>query len=146
MRLRRVFLWSAGLAALAVVYYMLAAFSIAKLWMPQPDGWILPFSRLVTALSWMHLNHGLALLMAALPIALLLRWLPVRRPVALAFGVAFVGLALPNLWLGLQQVTLLSPTMRVSQVLDLLKFALLLPVLTWLITRAWCNPAMRHDG
>ncbi len=136
MPLRRLLVWLIGLAAMAALYHGLVTLAVMWLWMPPPDWWSLPISKKAAALTWLQLVHGVALAAAALPCALLLHRLPGRRPVVSGLVVAGIALVAPALWSSVSYLPSFSTFMRVSFGLDLLKFALVLPAIVWLLARA----------
>lgn len=141
----RSFLKLIGFAALAGLYYALVITSVAELWRPIPDWWVPnlePFgaSFLASNLLWMHVIHGLALLAAALPIAIAIRFAKLKQPVAVAFLVSFAALVIPNVWLGYSSYLNMSLMMKLSVSIDLLKFTFTLPLLVWLLQRWRSTP------
>ncbi|WP_326542526.1 hypothetical protein [Pseudorhodoferax sp.] len=132
-------------AAAAFVYNALIAIAVTRLWLPQPAWWNPPVSRVLAGLSWMHAAHALCLVAASVPVALVLRLLPLRRPMALAWGLAAVGMVAPALWSSLPLLFSVSPRMQASLAIDLLKFACVLPLLTWLL-HTLRRPPPRHAG
>lgn len=114
----------------AALYWLLASVTLpyAGVLLPRVAG-LSPF----TVYAAMHLTNWVVLLAISLPVALVLAngRLALSAPVLAASLIAMVGLAGPEAvqaslpaWVGAE--------VRWSYALDLVKFALTLPVLTWL--------------
>ncbi len=129
-----------GFAALAVLYNVLVTTTVRELWQPIPSWWVphlasLGVSFVASNLLWMHVIHGLALLAAALPVAIAIRFAKLQQPVAVAFMVSFAALVVPLFALSYASYLNISLMMKLLTVLDLLKFTFTLPILVWLLQR-----------
>ncbi|EGD06998.1 hypothetical protein XVE_4810 [Xanthomonas vesicatoria ATCC 35937] len=102
------------------------------------SAWLLPATRpssLLTLFVVLHLANTVILVAISLPIAMLLRsrLVRLRQPMLAALLIALCGLVAPTL----QAVIFpryVGTTVAISGAVDLIRFALVLPVLTWLLS------------
>lgn len=139
--MRRLLVPCLAFAAAALAYAVLVDIAITYLWMSQPAWWNPPLPRIWAALSWMHIAQGIGLVAGSLPVALALRLLPVRRPLVVAFALALVVLVAPGLWDSVPGLLSYRAPMAASVLVDLVKFACVLPLLTWLMLQARRPPS-----
>lgn len=139
--MRRLLVPCLAFAAAAFAYSVMVDIAITYLWMAQPAWWNPPLPRIWAALSWMHTTQGICLVAGSLPVAFALRLLPVRRPLAVAFALASVVLVAPGLWHSVPGLLSYRPPMAVSTIVDLVKFASVLPLLTWLMLQVRQPPS-----
>jgi hypothetical protein len=101
-----------------------------------PDWWFAGSAKLLRIFSWLHVNTGLGLVIALLPVAIGLVVFAPRRGLRLALIVtALMIVTHPMLQTFLPQWSTLDALGRASVVADLVKQALTLPALTWVCGR-----------
>jgi len=118
-------------------------------WLPTrpPDFWLAGAAKLTRWVTWRHLDTGMGQLLALLPVALSLSVLAPRRGLAIAsLATALLLATHPIVHIHLPQWPTLPTLGRFSMVADLVKQALILPLLTWLAGRVLFRAGLGGTG
>ena len=132
----------------AAIYYVLVYYANGWIWGVAPgyEAFQTSLGRLAGARVWMHSVHAVALLLAAVPSALLLSWFGRPHAVLCAAIVGIITMLAAFAPTLVNSGSHLSPTSLAHMGVDSVKFVVIPVLLTWIANKLPSNNAMQRSS